>query len=170
MDFKKIKAGHAVVKQGDPATSFIVLMKGAATVFRDGETVRKFGALDYLGEAALDAGDWEEGGVSGCASTAPVRGATVTADTELQILSLTRDRFLELLLSAEDDDAEMVEHLHSAQNRATEKKEALQCGRSGAQSLAPAVGHAGKDRDRGGGQFSRETRGLRFSCETHIKH
>ena len=60
--------------------------------------------------------------MSGCASTAPVRGATVTADTELQILSLTRDRFLELLLSAEDDDAEMVEHLHSAQNRATEKR------------------------------------------------
>ena len=111
MDYTKIEAGKDLVTQGDPATSFIVLMKGAATVMKDGEVVRKFGALDYLGESALD--------ISGDNT----RSATVIADTEVQALSLTRDRFLELLLSADAEETGMAGHLRSASSRAIEKRQ-----------------------------------------------
>ena len=146
MDFKKIDAGQDVVTQGDPASSFIVIMKGAATVLKDGETVRKFGALDYLGEAALVAGDGDEeggGDGGGDGGAAPVRGATVTSDTELQMLSLTRDRFLELLLSAEEDDAEMVGHLHSARNRAIEKRKSYSAADRERRSSRPQLSMGG---------------------------
>lgn len=112
MEYRDVQEGENVVTQGEPASSFIVLMKGSASVIKDGELIRKFGALDYLGEAALDFGE-----------VAPaVRGATVTANTNLQVLCLSRDRFLELVMDAEESDSVMASHLSSARDRAAQKR------------------------------------------------
>ena len=63
----------------------MVIMKGAATVYHNGTEVRRFGSLDVLGEGALVEGDH-------------TRGATVTANTPIQALVLSYERYQELLL------------------------------------------------------------------------
>ena len=83
MDFRSFDKSEHLVQQGEDASEFMVIMKGAATVFRDGKEVRRFGILDFLGEGAL-------------VNEGHTRGATVTANMPTQVLVLTRERYEEL--------------------------------------------------------------------------
>ena len=83
MDFRSFEKSQHLVQQGEDASEFMVIMKGAATVFRDGKEVRRFGILDFLGEGAL-------------VNEGHTRGATVTANMPTQVLVLTRERYEEL--------------------------------------------------------------------------
>ena len=85
MEFRSFATASDLVTQGDTASEFMVIMKGAATVFKDGTKIRTFGCLDFIGEGALIEGDH-------------VRGATVTATVATQVLVLTYERYQELLL------------------------------------------------------------------------
>ena len=83
MHFRSFDKSQHLVQQGEDASEFMVIMKGAATVFRDGKEVRRFGILDFLGEGAL-------------VNEGHTRGATVTANMPTQVLVLTRERYEEL--------------------------------------------------------------------------
>lgn len=48
-----VPAGHELTREGEPGREFIVLVEGAATVEREGETVATLGAGDFLGEIAM---------------------------------------------------------------------------------------------------------------------
>src|SRR5215472_18124585 len=80
--------GDVIVRQGDPANSFYVLMKGRGRAVRikpDGEEI-PLGVLkpgDSFGEAAL-----AEGGI---------RNATVRCSTAVDVLLIDRDDFLQLV-------------------------------------------------------------------------
>jgi CRP/FNR family transcriptional regulator, cyclic AMP receptor protein len=45
--------GSALVRQGDPGDSFLVIRRGSASVEKDGRHLRDLGAGDFLGEIAL---------------------------------------------------------------------------------------------------------------------
>jgi len=85
MDFRTFNTSHDLVTQGEDASEFMIIMQGAATVFRDGKEVRRFGILDFLGEGALVNDDHK-------------RGATVTTSMSTQVLVLTRVQYQKLLL------------------------------------------------------------------------
>ena len=85
MEFRSFDSKQNMVTQGEPASEFMVIMKGAATVFIDGDKIRSFGSLDVLGEGAL-------------INENHIRSATVTADVLTQVLVLTRETYQELLL------------------------------------------------------------------------
>lgn len=70
---------HSIVRQGDEADSFYVVIDGEATVRIDGRVVATKGAGDYFGEIAL-----LDGGV---------RTATVSSDTPMTMLVLHRREF-----------------------------------------------------------------------------
>ena len=85
MELRTFEMSQNLVTQGDDASEFMVIMKGAATVYHDGNQVRNFGSLDFLGEGALVDGEHK-------------RGATVTADTPMQVLVLSFETYQELLV------------------------------------------------------------------------
>jgi MFS family permease len=75
-----VPAGQAVFRQGDPADRFYVIEAGAADVVGDGRLVTTLGPGDGFGEIAL-------------LRRVP-RTAMVRAATDLELQSLTCDRFL----------------------------------------------------------------------------
>ena len=85
MDLRVFGKDEDMVTQGEPASEFMVIMKGSASVFQNGTKIRCFGAWDVLGEGALIYEDHK-------------RGATVTADTFTEVLVLTRQSYQELFI------------------------------------------------------------------------
>jgi CRP-like cAMP-binding protein len=75
--------GKTLVREGDPGTEFFVVVEGSATVTRHGRTVATIGPGSFFGELALlDQGP---------------RAATVTADTDMQLLVLSSRAFSAVL-------------------------------------------------------------------------
>lgn len=82
----RVPAGHVVVREGDPGGEFYVIVDGTGRVSVDGRPVADLGPGSFFGEMALlDGGD---------------RLATVTAQTEMDLLVLHRDEFNEMLAMA----------------------------------------------------------------------
>ncbi len=84
MKGRLLKAGETIAVEGETGVGFFVIESGTARVSVGGEERRKLGAGDYFGEVALisQAG----------------RSATVTADTDVQCLGLTRWEFRPIVL------------------------------------------------------------------------
>lgn len=75
--------GEALVREGEPGDSFVIIVDGAASVTKGGSALRSLGAGDFLGEISL-----LDGGV---------RTATVTATSEVHGLTVDRDGFRRLM-------------------------------------------------------------------------
>jgi len=73
-------AGHEIVKEGDAGDRFYIVASGTAAVTQDGRHLRDCGPGDYFGEIAL-------------LRDVP-RTATVTALTDVDLLTLERDEFI----------------------------------------------------------------------------
>jgi cAMP-dependent protein kinase regulator len=80
---RRFTAGSSIVRAGEPANSFYVLLDGKAKVVRAGSRSRRLGSGDYFGEMAL-------------LDDAP-RSADVVADSDLLTLTIERSGFLKLL-------------------------------------------------------------------------
>lgn len=80
---KDVDAGAVLVEQGEPGHELIVIMSGAARVERDGQTIARLGAGNYVGEMALLDGS--------------SRSATVVADGPTRVISLSHRIFDSLL-------------------------------------------------------------------------
>jgi len=78
-----LPAGHVLIRQGDGSRDFFVILKGAASVWRDGVLVARLGPGDYCGELAL-------------LTDAP-RDATVVAAQPVEALVFDDGAFGELL-------------------------------------------------------------------------
>jgi CRP/FNR family cyclic AMP-dependent transcriptional regulator len=96
--------GKVLTQEGQPGTEFFVVVRGTATAKRSGRRVATIGPGSFFGELSLlDQGP---------------RAATVTADTDMQLLVMTSRAFSSLL-----DDASvsrrilrgMAERLRSAE-------------------------------------------------------
>jgi thioredoxin reductase (NADPH) len=90
--------GDVVVKEGDPADRFYMVIKGEAEASHreaDGSqvVVNRFGPGDYFGEGGL-------------LNDAP-RTATVRAKTSLELMALDRDTFANLMKSSQTTEAEV---------------------------------------------------------------
>ena len=72
-----------IVREGEPGDSFVVILRGGATVEQDGRTLNTLGPGDFLGEIALI-----DGGP---------RTATVTATEPIAALVIDRDGFQRLM-------------------------------------------------------------------------
>jgi CRP/FNR family transcriptional regulator, cyclic AMP receptor protein len=79
-----IRAGKAVVRQGQSGKEFIVIVEGKATVAIDDQAIATLGPGDFFGEIAL-----LDGGP---------RTATVTADTDLVARVMSHQEFTGLLM------------------------------------------------------------------------
>jgi CRP/FNR family transcriptional regulator, cyclic AMP receptor protein len=78
-----IRAGSTVIRQGELAHEFFVILDGTATVIRDGRSVGVLRTGDFFGEIALVG--------------QPYRTATVVADTDLDVLVMSRRAFRTIL-------------------------------------------------------------------------
>jgi thioredoxin reductase (NADPH) len=90
--------GDVVVKEGDPADRFYMVIKGEAEASHreaDGSqvVVNRFGPGDYFGEGGL-------------LNDAP-RTATIRAKTSLELMALDRDTFANLMKSSQTTEAEV---------------------------------------------------------------
>jgi CRP/FNR family cyclic AMP-dependent transcriptional regulator len=75
--------GKTLAREGDTGAEFFVVVEGTATATRRGRKVGTIGAGSFFGELALlDQGP---------------RAATVTADTDMQLLVLTSRAFFDLV-------------------------------------------------------------------------
>lgn len=78
-----VSAGKELVKEGSPGHEFFLILKGDASVRRNGRKVTTLGPGQYFGELALlDRGP---------------RNATVVADTPMQLLVLGQREFAGVL-------------------------------------------------------------------------
>ena len=77
---RQVKAGETVFRKGDHGDAFYVVGDGTLSLSLDGTTPRPLGPGDFFGEIAL-------------LRDVP-RTATITAETDAELLSLTRDDFL----------------------------------------------------------------------------
>ncbi len=77
MDAKTIRAGQAIVTEGEPGSSMYALAQGTASVWRENARVATMNEGDFFGEMALLSG-------------AP-RMATVKADTDVVVLEFPRE-------------------------------------------------------------------------------
>ena len=75
--------GEDIIRQGDLAEEFFIIVSGSADVSRDGETIASLEPGDYFGELAL--------------FDRALRNATVTATSEVELVSFSRDAFQDLL-------------------------------------------------------------------------
>ena len=75
--------GKTLVREGDHGAEFFVVVEGSATVTRHGREVATIGPGSFFGELAL----LDEG----------PRAATVTADTDMQLLVLSSNAFSAVL-------------------------------------------------------------------------
>jgi CRP/FNR family cyclic AMP-dependent transcriptional regulator len=71
--------GDTLTTEGEGGIAFFVILEGSATVTVRDQEKGKLNAGDHFGELAMIAGDQ--------------RGATITADTEMRCLSMTRWEF-----------------------------------------------------------------------------
>merc|ERR1711924_566797 len=81
MKFRQVRKGRDIVLQGDVALEMMVIISGHATVYINGSKIRRVEKLGVIGEGAL--APLEAGSKPHC------RGATVTADTDVQVLVLS---------------------------------------------------------------------------------
>jgi len=75
-----VRSGKAVIEEGDPSDAFYIIALGEAQVTSGGRDLARLSPGDHFGEIAL-------------MRDVP-RTATVTAATDLELLSLERDEFL----------------------------------------------------------------------------
>ena len=80
---RRFPAGEALVREGEPGDSFMIIVTGTAAVTQHGAPIRTLGRGDFLGEIAL-----LDGGI---------RTATVEAVVPTEVLVIDRDRFVELI-------------------------------------------------------------------------
>ncbi len=92
-DELRVPAGKVLTRQGDVAFELFVLINGTATVTRDGQDIATVGPGGFVGELAVIA--------------RTPRTATVTADTDLDLLVLTPTGLSQLL----DDIPGLAKHL-----------------------------------------------------------
>ena len=78
-----LEAGSVLMREGEPADCFFVLLEGEIEVRRRGRLLARLGAGSFVGEMAL-------------LSRSP-RTATVTATTPLRVLTIAGDDFVALL-------------------------------------------------------------------------
>jgi CRP-like cAMP-binding protein len=78
-----VPAGRALTRQGELAHEFFLIVDGLAEIVRDGHRVAIAGPGDFVGEIGL-LGD-------------PIRTATVTAATELDLVVFARREFRTML-------------------------------------------------------------------------
>lgn len=86
-DYHRFSAGHVLVRTGDPAEAFYLIISGEAEVQQKGETVTRMGRYDYFGEVGL--------------LLASARTADVVAHTEVEVLSVARHDFLRFIFGSE---------------------------------------------------------------------
>ena len=78
-----VPAGTFLIRQGELAHEFFVILEGSAHVIRDERVVAVLGPGDFFGEIALVGH--------------PIRTATVVAHSQLELAVLTRREFRTLL-------------------------------------------------------------------------
>ena len=83
IDRLTVSAGKVLIRQGELAHEFFVILDGVADVVRDGRLVAVLGPGDFFGEIALVG--------------APFRTATVVARSELDLAVVARREFRTLL-------------------------------------------------------------------------
>ena len=88
-----VPSGTVLTRQGDPGFQLFVILQGTATVTRDGKRIATIGPGQFVGELAL--------------LTNTPRTATVTGDTDLDLLVLTQAGLHQLL----DDIPGLAKHL-----------------------------------------------------------
>ncbi|MFT3698162.1 MAG: cyclic nucleotide-binding domain-containing protein [Kofleriaceae bacterium] len=82
-DERRIEAGATVLRENDPGDSLYFVVEGSAIVTKDGRRIAELGERGVFGELALlDPGP---------------RSATVQAATDLVLLEIKRDAFVEIL-------------------------------------------------------------------------
>jgi CRP-like cAMP-binding protein len=92
-----VRSGEALTTQGKPGSQFFLVIAGRASCDVDGDTVAELGPGEFFGELALLSG-------------AP-RAATVTAESELEVLVLNRREFRSLLAESHRLTMKMLERL-----------------------------------------------------------
>lgn len=101
-----IEAGKVLVREGEAGHEAFVIMEGSATVSRKGETIATLGTGDVVGELApLTGGN---------------RTATVTADTNMELLVIGQREFAGLL---DEVPGLAVRVLHNLAHRMVELEE-----------------------------------------------
>lgn len=78
-----VASGHVLIEEGEVGREFFVVVAGVGRVTREGRRVATLEAGDSFGEMAL-----LDGGA---------RNATVVAETEMELLVLTRPQFVKML-------------------------------------------------------------------------
>jgi CRP/FNR family cyclic AMP-dependent transcriptional regulator len=78
-----VSAGSTLIRQGELAHEFFVIVDGIASVICDGRPVRTLGPGDFFGEIGLVG--------------KPYRTATVIADSDLDVLVMGRREFRTIL-------------------------------------------------------------------------
>lgn len=94
-DEVEIRDGDELLRQGDFAYEFMVIIDGHADVIRDGENVAELGPSDFLGEiAALEMGH---------------RTATVVARTPMKVVVMTARDLRHIAREMPEVDAQLRE-------------------------------------------------------------
>ena len=91
MKLRRFLAGQTIIREGDPADSFFILTRGAASVRRNGpdgeREISTLKAGDFFGEVGL--------------LTGTARNATVRATAPSEVLELDADGFRDLVESSQ---------------------------------------------------------------------
>jgi CRP-like cAMP-binding protein/cytochrome P450 len=92
---RTFRQGEIIIQQGNAATAFYILERGTVTVSKDGKIVATLSPGEYFGEIGLLHG--------------VPRTATVTAQSpSVQVLELSRERFLDLVENSDLVSSEMA--------------------------------------------------------------
>jgi CRP-like cAMP-binding protein/cytochrome P450 len=92
---RTFRQGEIIIQQGDTATAFYIVERGIVSVSKDGKVVARLAPGQYFGEVGLLHG--------------VPRTATVTAQSStVQVLELTRERFLDLVENSDLISGEMA--------------------------------------------------------------
>jgi CRP/FNR family cyclic AMP-dependent transcriptional regulator len=95
-DIADFMAGHSIVREGDPGDAFYVVLTGQATLTAGDRFIGRVLPGDHFGEiAVIDGGP---------------RTATVTSETPMTLVILSRDNFR----TAMKDDPELAYHMMTA--------------------------------------------------------
>jgi len=92
---RAFRQGEIIIQQGDTATAFYIVERGMVSVSKDGKVVAHLAPGQYFGEIGL---------LNGVPRT-----ATVTAESSsVQVLELSRERFLDLVENSDLVSSEMA--------------------------------------------------------------